>query len=66
MVVRPSVNRRSGEAMRSEQEKMLAGKLYHPLDPQPAAERLRARMMFKVLNDTRDDWPAERARLIKA
>jgi maltose O-acetyltransferase len=52
--------------MRSEQEKMLAGKLYHPLDPQPAAERLRARMMFKVLNDTRDDWPAERARLIKA
>jgi maltose O-acetyltransferase len=50
----------------TEQEKMLGGKLYDPLDPQLAAERRRARLLFKVLDDTRDDQQAERARLIWA
>jgi maltose O-acetyltransferase len=51
--------------MRSEKEKMLAGQLYNPLDQQLSAERRRARLIFKALNDTRDDEQDERARLIK-
>ena len=51
--------------MRSEKDKMLNGELYNPLDPQLSAERRRARLLFKALNDTRDDQQLERARLIK-
>lgn len=51
--------------MRSEKEKMLAGELYDAHDPQLAAERRRARLLFKALNDTRDDQQAERYRLIR-
>lgn len=51
--------------MKSEQDKMLGGELYDPLDPQLSAERRRARLLFKALNDTRDDQLDERARLIR-
>ena len=51
--------------MRSEKEKMLSGELYNPLDPQLCAERRRARLLFKALNDTSDDQQDERARLIR-
>ncbi|MDN3511819.1 MAG: sugar O-acetyltransferase [Candidatus Jettenia sp. CY-1] len=51
--------------MKSEKEKMLAEELYNPLDPQLVAERRRARLLFKALNNTRDDQQGERARLIK-
>jgi maltose O-acetyltransferase len=51
--------------MKSEKEKMLGGELYNPLDPQLMAERQRARLLLKMLNDTRDDQPEERKRLIK-
>jgi maltose O-acetyltransferase len=51
--------------MKSQKEKMLGGELYDPLDPQLTAERSRARLLFKALNDTRDDQQEERARLIK-
>lgn len=51
--------------MRSEKEKMLSGELYDPLDAQLSDERRRARLLFKALNDTRDDEQDERARLIK-
>lgn len=51
--------------MKSEKEKMLAEELYNPLDPQLSAERRRARLLLKALNDTRDDQQGERARLIK-
>jgi maltose O-acetyltransferase len=51
--------------MRSEKEKMLGGEPYDPLDPQLAAERRRARLLVKALNDTRDDEQEERARLIR-
>lgn len=51
--------------MRSEKEKMLAGQLYDPRDPQLSAARRRARLLFKALNDTRDDQQDERVRLIK-
>jgi maltose O-acetyltransferase len=51
--------------MKSEKDKMLSGEFYNPLDPQLSAERRRARLLFKALNDTRDDQPEERARLIR-
>jgi maltose O-acetyltransferase len=51
--------------MRSEKDKMLGGELYDPLDPQLSAERHRARLLFKALNDTRDDQQEERERLIR-
>jgi maltose O-acetyltransferase len=44
---------------------MLAGELYDPLDPELCADRRRARLLFKAFNDTRDDEPEERTRLIK-
>jgi maltose O-acetyltransferase len=50
--------------MRSQKEKMLSGELYDPLDPELAAERRRARLLTKALNDSRDDEQDERARLI--
>lgn len=51
--------------MKTEKEKMLSGELYDPLDPQLTDERRRARLLFKALNDTRDDQTEERNRLIK-
>src|SRR4051812_5666618 len=36
--------------MKSEKEKMLAGELYNPLDPQLATERLRARQLCSAFN----------------
>lgn len=51
--------------MRSEKQKMLEGELYDPLDPELCAERRRARLLIKALNDTPDDAEAERARLIR-
>lgn len=51
--------------MRSEKDKMLSGEPYDPLDPQLCAERRRARLLCKALNDTRDDQQEERARLIR-
>src|SRR5262245_44132158 len=45
---------------------MLGGKRYDPLHPQRSAERRRARLLFKALNDTRGDQQEERARLIRA
>ena len=40
--------------MRTEREKMLAGELYDPLDPELAEARLRARDLLAVLNATRE------------
>jgi maltose O-acetyltransferase len=51
--------------MRSEKDKMLGGELYDPLDAELSAQRRRARLLCKALNDTRDDQQEERARLIK-
>ena len=51
--------------MSSEKEKMLGGGLYDPLDPQLSAERRRARLLFKALNDTDDTQQEERARVIR-
>ncbi|WP_205513859.1 sugar O-acetyltransferase [Longitalea arenae] len=51
--------------MKTEKEKMLAGELYNALDPQLSAERLQARLLIKALNDTREDEPEERSRILK-
>ena len=50
--------------MKSEQEKMLAGELYDPLDPQLCRERERCRDLCLLLNATREDQKQERQRLI--
>jgi maltose O-acetyltransferase len=43
-----------------EREKMLAGELYNPLDPELKAARERARDLCRALNDTRESQEAER------
>lgn len=52
--------------MKSEKEKMLAGELYDALDPQLSEERLKARLLIKELNDSREDQVAERSRILKS
>ena len=43
--------------MRSEKEKMIAGELYNALDEQLAKDRMHARILFKAVNDSREDQP---------
>jgi maltose O-acetyltransferase len=50
--------------MASEREKMLAGELYDPLDPELAAARVRARDLCWGLNATREADQDERRRLL--
>jgi maltose O-acetyltransferase len=49
---------------RSEREKMLAGELYDPLDPELAAGRERARDLCQALNATRERDEQERRRIL--
>jgi maltose O-acetyltransferase len=51
--------------MQTEKQKMLAGDLYDPLDPDLATERRRTRLLAKALNETRDDQQEVRTRLIR-
>jgi maltose O-acetyltransferase len=51
--------------MKTEKEKMLAGELYDALDPQLTEERTKARLLLKALNESREDEPEERARILK-
>lgn len=51
--------------MRTEKQKMLAGEPYDARDSELSAGRRRARLLFKALNDTRDDQQEERARLVR-
>jgi maltose O-acetyltransferase len=50
--------------MRSEREKMLAGELYDPLDPELVAARDRARDLCQELNATREAQQQERRRIV--
>jgi maltose O-acetyltransferase len=50
--------------MPSERDKMLAGELYDPLDPELAAARVRARDLCQALNATREADQDERRRLL--
>ena len=49
--------------MPSEREKMLAGELYDPLDPELVSARARARDLCQDLNATREADTVERRRL---
>jgi maltose O-acetyltransferase len=51
--------------MGSEREKMLAGELYNPLDPELVAARERARDLCRTLNDTRESQQTERRRILQ-
>lgn len=51
--------------MKTEKEKMLAGELYDATDPQLSDERVKARLLIKALNDTREDEAEERTRILK-
>lgn len=44
---------------------MLAGELYDALDQQLSDERLKARLLIKELNDSREDQVEERKRILK-
>ena len=48
----------------SERQKMLAGELYDPLDPELAAARERARDLCQALNATREAQQQERRRIL--
>lgn len=50
--------------MASEREKMLAGELYNPLDPELAAARVRARDLCQDLNATREADEAARRQIL--
>ena len=50
--------------MRSEREKMLAGELYDPLDPELTSARNRARNLCQDLNATREDDLELRRRIL--
>jgi maltose O-acetyltransferase len=50
--------------MPSEREKMLAGELYDPLDPELVVARARARDLCQALNATREAEEAERRRIL--
>jgi maltose O-acetyltransferase len=52
-------------AMKSEKEKMIAGELYDPLDPQLVEDRIQTRLLLKALNESREDDPEERNRILK-
>jgi maltose O-acetyltransferase len=62
----PVALRIGGEPMRSEREKMLAGELYDPLDPELSAARARARDLCWALNATREHEADERRRIVRA
>lgn len=51
--------------MKTEKEKMLSGELYNAMDEQLSAERLQARLLTKALNDSLENEPAERMRILK-
>jgi maltose O-acetyltransferase len=51
--------------MKSEREKMLAGELYDPLDPELVLGRERARDLCSELNATREAAAADRRRILR-
>ena len=51
--------------MNTERQKMLAGELYNPLDPELAAARERARDLCQALNATRESQHEERRQILR-
>jgi maltose O-acetyltransferase len=52
-------------ATKTEREKMLAGELYDPLDPELVAGRVRARDLCQALNGTREAEAEKRRRILR-
>ncbi len=52
--------------MRTERQKMLAGEMYDPLDPELVAARVHARDLCQALNATAETQQDERRRLLRA
>ncbi len=44
---------------------MLAGELYNPLDAELSRDRVRTRLLIKALNDTCEDDPESRAKILR-
>jgi maltose O-acetyltransferase len=51
--------------LKSEKQKMLAGELYDPFDPELVNDRLRARLLLKAFNETPETQLSERKRLFR-
>ncbi len=51
--------------MSTEKEKMIAGELYDPLDSQLVEDRLKTRLLIKELNDSSEDDPDRRFRVLQ-
>ncbi|WP_026464232.1 sugar O-acetyltransferase [Adhaeribacter aquaticus] len=51
--------------MKTEKEKMLAGELYDALDKQLSEDRVKARLLLKALNESREDEAEKRAQILK-
>jgi maltose O-acetyltransferase len=51
--------------MLTERQKMLAGEMYDPLDPELVAARARARDLCQDLNATRESDETERRRIVR-
>ncbi|MGB5945117.1 maltose acetyltransferase domain-containing protein [Paenisporosarcina sp.] len=51
--------------MKSEKEKMLNGELYNPADPELLKERLNARRLTRLYNETLESDDFKRAKLVK-
>lgn len=51
--------------MKSEKQKMLAGELYNALDKELTQERIKARLLLKELNDSREDQGPKRREILK-
>jgi maltose O-acetyltransferase len=64
MVLHQSRKLEENTDVRSERERMLAGELYDPLDPELAAARVRARDLCQTLNATREADTDERRRIL--
>ncbi|MCX6216195.1 sugar O-acetyltransferase [Spirosoma sp.] len=51
--------------MKTEKEKMLAGELYNALDPELTQERIHTRLLLKALNESPEDQPERRTRVLQ-
>lgn len=51
--------------MKTEKEKMLSGELYNASDDALSKERLKARLLIKELNDSKENESSKRAEIIK-
>jgi len=50
--------------MKTEKEKMLSGELYNASDPELSNERLKARLLLKDLNDSKEDEGDKREKIV--